>query len=135
MNNVSLIGRLARDPELRYTQSGTAVANGSIAVQRNFKNANGEYEADFINFVAWRKTGELIAEHFKKADMIGITGRIQTRSYENREGKTVYVTEVIAEQITFLNNGKGKTSNDTKKPDASDIYGETFEIKDSDLPF
>lgn len=140
MNTVNLIGRLARDAELRYTNSGAAVTSGNLAVQRNFKNANGDYEADFINFVAWGKTGELIAEHFKKGDMIGVNGRIQTRNYENKEGRTVYVTEVVVDQITFLNNGKGKTSTDKQKPDTNDICadpfdGEAIEIDDNDLPF
>ena len=133
MNNVSLIGRFTRDPELRYTSSGTAVINGNLAVTRNFKNAQGNYEADFINVVAWRKTAELIAEHFRKGDMIGLNGRIQTRNYE-KDGRKVYVTEVVAENITFIQNkNKGK-------PDTEDIYGDSFEvdtveIDDSDLPF
>lgn len=133
MNNVSLIGRFTRDPELRYTPSGTAVINGNLAVTRNFKNAQGNYEADFINVVAWRKTAELIAEHFRKGDMIGLNGRIQTRNYE-KDGRKVYVTEVVAENITFIQNkNKGK-------PDTEDIYGDPFEvdtveIDDSDLPF
>ena len=133
MNNVSLIGRFTRDPELRYTSSGTAVINGNLAVTRNFKNAQGNYEADFINVVAWRKTAELIAEHFRKGDMIGLNGRIQTRNYE-KDGRKVYVTEVVAENITFIQNkNKGK-------PDTEDINGDPFEvdtveIDDSDLPF
>lgn len=129
MNNVSLIGRFTRDPELRYTPSGTAVTNGNLAVTRNFKNANGDYEADFINIVAWRKTAELIAKHFKKGDMIGINGRIQTKNYE-KDGKKVYVTEVVAENITFIQNKK-KDKASTEDP----FEGEAIEIDDSDLPF
>lgn len=137
MNVVSLIGRFTRDPDLRYTQNGTAVANGNLAVTRNFKNSKGDYEADFIKVVSWKRTAELIAQHFKKGDMIGITGRIQTRSYE-KDGRKVYVTEVVAENITFLQRRK------KDKPSAEDIYGtndsfasdgDTLDISDADLPF
>lgn len=106
MNRVVLIGRLTRDPELRYTPSGNAVANGNIAVNRRYKNQNGETEADFINFVVWRKAAENLANYTKKGSLIGIDGRIQTRSYEGQDGKTVYVTEVLAENIQFLESKK-----------------------------
>jgi len=131
LNNVNLIGRFTRDPEFKRTPSGTTVTNGNIAVARNFKNAKGEYEADFINIVAWRNTAVLIAKYFKKGDMIGITGRIQTRNYE-KDGRKVYVTEVVAENITFLQNKK-KDESSTNDPFEND--GETVDISDDELPF
>ena len=87
MNNVSLVGRLTKDVELKYTGSQTAVVAGTLAVNRQFKNANGEREADFINIVAWRKTAETIANYTSKGSQIGITGRIQTRSYDGNDGR------------------------------------------------
>lgn len=113
MNNVSLVGRLTKDIELKYTGSQTAVATGTLAVNRQFKNANGEREADFINIVAWRKTAETIANYTSKGSQIGITGRIQTRSYEGNDGKRVYVTEVVAETVMLLD---GKSNNQQPQP-------------------
>src|SRR5699024_3813871 len=102
MNRVVLVGRLTRDPDLRYTASGVAVANFTVAANRPFRNQQGEQEADFINCVVWRKTAENLANYMKKGSMIGVDGRIQTRSYEDKDGKMVYVTEVVAETIQFL---------------------------------
>ena len=113
MNNVSLVGRLTKDIELKYTGSQTAVATGTLAVNRQFKNANGERETDFINIVAWRKTAETIANYTSKGSQIGITGRIQTRSYEGNDGKRVYVTEVVAETVMLLD---GKSNNQQPQP-------------------
>lgn len=107
INQVILVGRLTRDPEIRYTQDGRAVANITLAVTRNFKNASGEVEADFVNCTLWRKTAENTANFCKKGSVIGITGKIQTRNYENGNGKRVYVTEVIAESVKFL-SGKAR---------------------------
>lgn len=102
INNVSLTGRLTRDPELKYTGSGTAVTNFNLAVNRTFKNANGERETDFIMCQAWRKTAEIIANNLNKGSLIGVEGRIQTRNYQDNDGKTVYITEVVVETVTFL---------------------------------
>lgn len=102
INNVVLVGRLTRDPELKYTGSNIAVASFSLAVNRNFKDANGERETDFINCVIWRQQAENLANWAKKGALIGITGRIQTRSYENQQGQRVYVTEVVAENFQML---------------------------------
>lgn len=102
MNRVVLVGRLTRDPDLRYTPNGVAVANFNIACNRPFKNQQGEQEADFINCVVWRKAAENLANYMKKGSMIGVDGRVQTRSYEGQDGKMVYVTEVLAENIQFL---------------------------------
>ncbi|KAA9291751.1 MULTISPECIES: single-stranded DNA-binding protein [Streptococcus] len=102
INNVVLVGRMTRDAELRYTQSNQAVATFTLAVNRNFKNQNGEREADFINCVIWRQQAENLANWAKKGALIGITGVIQTRNYENQQGQRVYVTEVIANSFQLL---------------------------------
>lgn len=102
MNSVCLVGRMTRDAELKYTGNNIAVASFSLAVNRNFKDANGERETDFINCVIWRQQAENLANWAKKGALIGITGRIQTRSYENQQGQRVYVTEVVAENFQML---------------------------------
>lgn len=102
MNRVVLVGRLTRDPDLRYTPKGDAVANFNMAVQRPFTNQQGNRDADFINCVVWRRQAENLANYMKKGNLIGVDGRIQSRSYEGQDGKTVYVTEVMAESIQFL---------------------------------
>ena len=102
INSVCLVGRLTRDPELKYTGNNIAVATFSLAVNRTFKDANGERETDFINCVIWRQQAENLANWAKKGALIGITGRIQTRSYENQQGQRVYVTEVVAENFQML---------------------------------
>lgn len=101
INNVSLTGRLTRDIDLRYTQSGTAVGTFTLAVDRQYKR-DGEPTADFINCVIWRKSAENLAKFTKKGSLIGVEGRIQTRSYENQQGKTVFVTEVVVENFALL---------------------------------
>lgn len=113
MNSVCLVGRTTKDPELRYTPSNVAVATFSLAVNRTFKDANGEREADFINCVIWRQQAENLANWAKKGALIGITGRIQTRSYENQQGQRVYVTEVVAENFQMLEsrNSQGNQQN------------------------
>ena len=102
MNKAILIGRLTKDPELRTTPTGRNVCQFSVAVSRNFTNANGEREADFINCVAWNKTADLMTQYLHKGSLIGLEGRIQTRSYDNQQGQRVYVTEVVAESVQFL---------------------------------
>lgn len=102
MNSVCLVGRMTKDAELKYTGNNIAVASFSLAVNRNFKDANGERETDFINCVIWRQQAENLANWAKKGALIGITGRIQTRSYENQQGQRVYVTEVVAENFQML---------------------------------
>ena len=102
MNRVVLVGRLTKDPELRYTPNGVPVATFTLAVNRNFSNQKGEREADFINCVVWRKPAENVANYLKKGSLAGVDGRIQTRNYEGQDGKRVYVTEVQAESVQFL---------------------------------
>ena len=110
MNTVQLIGRLTKAPELKYTPSGIATTSFTLAVNRNFTNANGEREADFIMCTAWRKTAELVCQYLGKGSMVGINGRIQTRNYENQQGQRVYVTEVIVDELTFVES-KNKQGN------------------------
>ncbi len=102
MNKVCLVGRLTADTELRYNSNNKAYARFNLAVNRNFTNANGEREADFISCVAWEKTAEIINQYFKKGSQIGVEGRIQTGSYEKDNGDKVYTTDIVVDNITFL---------------------------------
>jgi single-strand DNA-binding protein len=102
INNVVLVGRLTKDPDLRSTGGGQSVATFTLAINRNFTSANGQRETDFINCVIWRKQAENLASFAKKGALIGVTGRIQTRNYENAQGQRVYVTEVIADNFQML---------------------------------
>lgn len=106
MNRVVLIGRLTKDPELRNTNGGTPVTNFNLAVDRPFKNSQGEREADFIPIVAWRQLAENTCKFMGKGRLIAVEGRIQTRNYENEAGNRVYITEVVAESIKFLDRSK-----------------------------
>ncbi|WP_029176689.1 single-stranded DNA-binding protein [Streptococcus suis] len=137
INNVVLVGRLTRDVELRYTPSNQAVATFTLAVNRNFKNqSTGEREADFINCVMWRQQAENLANWTKKGHLIAITGRIQTRSYENQQGQRVYVTEVVAESFQLLekrDNTANYSSIEEQMP--SGLSGQPMDISDDDLPF
>lgn len=111
INNVVLVGRMTRDAELRYTPSNQAVATFTLAVNRNFKNQNGEREADFINCVIWRQQAENLANWAKKGALVGVTGRIQTRNYDNQQGQRVYVTEVIADSFQILESRATREGN------------------------
>ena len=137
LNSTCLVGRLTKDPELRYTPSNQAVATFSLAVNRNFKDQNGEREADFINCVIWRQQAENLANWAKKGALIGITGRIQTRSYENQQGQRVYVTEVVAEQFQLLESRKDREAGQSQgysQPNFSK-QAEPIDISSDDLPF
>lgn len=161
MNKALLIGRLTRDPELRSTSTGRNVCQFSIAVNRNFTNANGEREADFINCVVWDKQAENLVKYQKKGNQIAVDGRIQTRNYEDKDGKRVYVTEILANNISFLDSkGTNTSSNDFNSlpeppredsvssssdmssmetvsvdKDPFEAFGDSIEISDNDLPF
>ena len=145
INNVTLVGRLTKDVELKYTPSNVANVSFTLAVNRTFKNANGEREADFINCVIWRQAAENFANWAKKGALIGITGRIQTRNYENQQGKRVYVTEVIAENFQMLesrNQQQGQQQaqpqqakqQQAKQPDPFS-GGAPMNLNDDSLPF
>ena len=137
INNVVLVGRLVRDPELRYTPNNQAVATFTLAVNRPFKSQNGEREADFINCVIWRQQAENLANWAKKGALIGITGRIQTRSYENQQGQRVYVTEVVAENFQLLESQKerGNQAQANSQPNFGRNEADPFVIDDDSLPF
>ncbi|MFS8949319.1 single-stranded DNA-binding protein [Streptococcus australis] len=140
LNSVVLVGRLTKDPELRYTPSNQAVATFSLAVNRRFKNQNGEREADFINCVIWRQQAENLANWGKKGNLIGITGSIQTRNYENQQGQRVYVTEVVAENFQLLESQKerGNQPQANSQPDFGrhePMQGNPMDISMDDLPF
>ncbi len=164
MNKAILIGRLTRDPELRATPAGRNVCQFSIAVNRNFTNANGDREADFINCVVWDKQAENLVKYQKKGNQIAVDGRIQTRNYDDKDGKRVYVTEILANSISFLdsrgastgNTGSFNNFNNLPEPpierndsvasasnmetvsvekDPFEAFGDSIEISDNDLPF
>lgn len=129
MNNVCLIGRLTRDPELRTTTSGISNCKFSIAVDGR-PGANGEPHTDFINIVVWRNQAENVSKYCKKGSLVGITGRIQTGSYEDQDGNTRYTTDVVAENIRFLTSKKEDSSNTQTSIEADEIT-----LSDDDLPF
>ncbi|EGP9802553.1 TPA_asm: single-stranded DNA-binding protein [Listeria monocytogenes] len=159
MNRVVLVGRLTKDPDLRYTPAGVAVATFTLAVNRPFKNGQGEQEADFIQCVVWRKPAENVANFLKKGSLTGVDGRVQTRNYEGNDGKRVYVTEIVAESVQFLepkqnavegstpnnNQNEANYSNNNKNgsyrassSQNSDSFaneGKPIDISDDDLPF
>ncbi|HEL1765034.1 TPA: single-stranded DNA-binding protein [Streptococcus suis] len=137
INNVVLVGRLTRDVELRYTPSNQAVATFTLAVNRNFKNqSTGEREADFINCVMWRQQAENLANWTKKGHLIGITGRIQTRNYDNQQGQRVYVTEVVAESFQVLEK-RDNTANHSSMNEQMPLNfaGQPMDISDDGLLF
>ena len=140
INNVTLVGRLTKDVELKYTPSNVANVSFTLAVNRTFKNANGERETDFINCVIWRQSAENFANWAKKGNLIGITGRIQTRSYENQQGQRVYITEVIAENFQMLESrnqqqGQQQAQPQQAKQSAPFSGGTPMNLNDDSLPF
>ena len=145
INSVNLTGRLTRDPELRVSQSDIAIGNFTLAVNRTFTDRNGERQADFINCVAFKKTAELLKQYVSKGSQIGVTGRLQSRSYENKEGQRVYVTEVVVENLVFLDtksdNAQQSTNNYNQQSNVSvgqNPFGNStgnVDITEEDLPF
>ncbi len=148
INRVVLVGRLTKDPELRYTPNGVATCRFAVAVNRTFKGQNGEQEADYPNCVAWRKQAENLANFMKKGNLIGLEGRIQTGSYEGQDGKRVYTTDVVVDSIQFLEpkNGTGgsqstssyesSTNHQTAQQNYNDPFNEkNTTVNSDDLPF
>lgn len=147
MNSVNLTGRLTKDPELRYTPSGVAVTRFTLAVNRSFSNNQGEKEADYINILVWRKPAENCANFLKKGSLAGVSGRIQTGSYEGQDGKRIYTTEVVGESVTFLeprstsNNQTNNTQSNNQQnytrvdEDPFSNTGGPVEVSDDNLPF
>ena len=159
MNKVFLIGRLTRDPELRYTGNNTAVASFTLAVNRTYSNQQGDRDADFINIVVWRKQAESVKNYLLQGSQVAVDGRIQTRNYEDNNGQKRYVTDVVADNVEFLgsknssNNSTNTNKNnnteptpydfgDTPEPKGTDVdsnpfadFGSSIEISDDELPF
>lgn len=126
MNKVVLMGRLTKEPEMRATQSGTGLCSFSLAVNRRFKQ-EGQPDADFINVTAWAKTAEFVSKYFTKGQQVGVIGRIQTRNYDDKDGKKVYITEVVAEEVYFADS--------KKEPNVTTSEGFMVVEGDSGLPF
>lgn len=143
MNKVELVGRLTRDPEVRYStgESANAIARFSVAVNRRFKNADGNYDADFINCIAFGKSAEFVEKYFKKGMAIGLTGRIQTGSYTNKDGQKVYTTDVVVEETEFVesknasSNGDASASRPTPSNNSGDGFMNIPDGIDEELPF
>ncbi|UOR10779.1 single-stranded DNA-binding protein [Halobacillus amylolyticus] len=160
LNRVVLVGRLTKDPDLRYTPNGVAVANFTVAVNRPFSNNQGDRDADFINCVVWRRAAENLANFMNKGSLVGVDGRLQSRSFDNQEGKRVFVTEVVADSVQFLESkgasqgggsqqGSGFQPNQNQQPTGNNFgsnnnkkdddpfadNGEPIDISDDDLPF
>lgn len=141
MNKIFLIGRLTKDPELKYTQSGTAVCNFTLAVDRHFTSQNGEKEADFINTVVWNKAAENCAKYLTKGRQTAVEGRLQIRSYDGKDGQKRWVTEVVAENVEFLSSGQNQSKNggqpQTSTHGDSDYgdLGQEIVFSDDDIPF
>lgn len=133
MNKSILVGRLTKDVELKTTQSGVSVCSFTVAVNRRFKNAEGNYDADFINCVAWRTQAEFLSKYFEKGSMVGIVGSIQTRSYDS-DGHKVWVTEVVADEVSFV-GGKKDTEQATPYDAPSQFVGFEAVAADDSLPF
>lgn len=136
MNKCTLVGRLTKDPEIRYSQgeNATATARFSVAVSRRFKNAEGNYDADFINCVAFGKTAEFLEKYFKKGMAIGLTGHIQTGSYTNKDGQKVYTTDVIVEEAEFVES-KNASVNTTKDTSTYSAPTSSVVVDDDDDSF
>ena len=129
-------GRVTKDIELKQTSNGISAVNFTLAITRNFKNANGEYESDFLQCTAFRGTAEILSKYVKKGDSIGVEGSIRTWNYKDKDNKTVYVTEVQVENIDFLQQKrKEETTEAPKQPDDAIIYPDAIEITDDELPF
>lgn len=150
MNKVFLIGNLTRDPEMRSTQSGVAVCNFSIAVNRRFKNANGEQETDFLNVIAWRQLAELCGKYLAKGRKVAVTGSIQTRTYEAQDGSKRSAFDIVADEVEFLSASQSsgaqsmsgayttavsKDSGTANAPQPHNDFGGFTQVDDDELPF
>ena len=156
MNKIMLVGRLTRDPEVRSSNSGISIVNFTVAVSRNFKNKEGNYDADFLPCVAYRAQADFVSKFFKKGSLIGVEGRVQTRNYDAQDGTKRYVTEVVVENVEFVggkndNNGSQTDNSYVDEPSSEPIdempeydiptsdpyenYDKEISLSDNDLPF
>lgn len=146
LNRVTLVGRITKDPEIRHTQSGVAVSTFTIAVSRPYTNQSGEKEADFIQCVVWRKQAENMSKYVTKGSLLGIDGRIQTRSYDAQDGSKRYITEIVCDNVTYLDT-RNTSENDNDEYQYDDSYSQVekeetvaqksdkVDFSDDDLPF
>jgi len=134
MNKAIVMGRLTKDPEIRTTQSQIPVASYTLAVDRRFKSSDGQKQADFIPIIAWRKLAELSGQYLKKGSKVVIVGSIQTRTYDDKDGKRIYVTEVVAEEIHFAESKKNEVKT-TKESFPQDMEYYATADEDNELPF
>jgi len=139
INRVVLVGRMTRDPELRITNSGAAVTNFNLALNRNYNSADGQ-QADYINCVVWNKIAENVEKYCSKGSLVGVEGRLQSRSYDNAQGQKVYVTEVLCSSVQFINTKKEKDNN--QQSHSEDVNNDSFndemnlfDIREEDLEF
>jgi single-strand DNA-binding protein len=137
MNVVVLVGRITKDIEVRYTEKDLAVSNFTIAVRKDYKNANGEYESDFINCVSFGNISEYLKKYAIKGNLIAVSGRIQTRNYEDKEGNKRYLTEVFANKVTLLSSNKNKNEykDASVKTESNALESLNIKIESDDLPF
>lgn len=139
LNQVSIMGRLTRDPELRYTQAGTPVAAFTLAVERDFKDGNGDKQTDFIDCIAWRQTGEFVSKYFTKGQMAVVSGRLQIRDWTDDKGNKRRVAEVVSDRVYFAGNKMESKTNDQSELTEYDPDAQSFEDipydSDEELPF
>jgi single-strand DNA-binding protein len=152
LNCVILIGRLTKDPELKYTPNGIATSTFSLAINRDYTTQDGKKEVDYLNIVVWRQTAENCKKYLRKGSLVAVEGRIQTRSYDNNEGKKVYVTEILGENVRFLDSKKSSEESEPSSPasygspppersssahsqDPFQSSGKKVNISDNDIPF
>ena len=134
MNKLFLTGRITKNIDLRYTQNQTPVARFTIAVNRDFKNKQGQYESDFINCIAYRQTADVLSKYVEKGDLIGIEGSIRTGSYET-DGKKTYITDIQVDRVEFLQSKPKEVETHKEEVDPFKSFGEQIEVEDSNLPF
>lgn len=136
MNFTMLVGRLTKDSELRFTENEKKVGNFTLAINRDYKNTNGEYETDFINCVVFGEQAETLNKYTQKGDLIGVQGRLQTRNYEDKEGKKHYITEVLVNKVQFLSTkNPQKNENNVESSDPYVEMGNKVAFDDDSLPF
>ena len=142
MNKIIITGNLCKDIDLRYTPSNIAVVQNTVAVINDFKNANGDYDSEFINIVVWRQAAEFLSKYAAKGSKVLVDGRLTNRSYDKQDGTKGYITEVVAEKIELLNS-PAKSGNNEQKPDEKIVeqndpfkdFGNEVQLSDDDLPF
>ena len=132
MNKAFLIGRLTKNPELRYSSNNAPIVNFTIAIDRQYTNSEGQRDTDFISIVAFQKQAENISKYVSKGSLVAVDGRIQTRNYEDKDGKRVYVTEVVADRVQFLDN-KNSNNNSEKSEDVSPADFQNEDVKETNV--